>query len=257
MNISTPNRIAKTTVTILSVAALAVALGAPSTATAASTVPNPSAAESAASNTVAAFDAAHPIPAVTSTDPATYAQQNAAALAYWKAAPVSQMLAQYGCSETGLSIGEQATADGVQHTAVSMVVSCSDPTQLSKTGVSAMLTPRFSSATSLTSQAVHPDTTYGGCSAHSAYCVYGYSSTGELETYYQYQGTSSFTGHVRSGRHGGSCAAGTLIANSTNKTLSQNGYIDLIDYAYTVDSTYSDENVTSGGTVGGIFCETF
>jgi hypothetical protein len=75
--------------------AIAMALSTSSVASAVTAVPNSSpAAESAASSVVAAFAATHSIPVVNSTDRATYAAQNAAALAYWKAAPVAEMVAQ-------------------------------------------------------------------------------------------------------------------------------------------------------------------
>jgi hypothetical protein len=136
-----------------------------------------------------------------------------------------------------------------------MLVTCADPGQLATLPLTKMLTPRFASGGAALLTSVSPDVEYGGCSSHGAYCVYGWTG-GELENYYQYQGTSSFTGHVRSGR-GGTCSAGSLLANSSNYTLSHDQYIALINYDYTLDSTYSDENVTSGGSVGGIFCENF
>jgi hypothetical protein len=259
MTLITRAFIAQTGIALLSAGALSLALASPASAVANTAASSPSAtpaAESAASNAVAAFASTHPLPIVNSTDPATYAAQTATALAYWRAAPVAEMVAQYGCTESGLSIGESATSDGVEHVQISAAISCANSAATPVVPLTTMTSPRFATATTMTANLVHPDATYGGCSTHSAYCIYGYYPSGELEEYYQYQGTSSFTGHVRDGR-GANCGPGTFLANSSNEVLGEGGYIDFINYDYTVDSTYSDENVTSGGSVGGIFCKTF
>jgi hypothetical protein len=151
---------------------------------------------------------------------------------------------------------ESATSDGVEHAQVTAAISCGSSATSAVEPLTAMITPRFDTTTSAAPNLVHPDATYGGCSTHGAYCIHGYYPSGELEEYYQYQGTASFTGHVRDGR-GANCGPGTFLANSSNEALGEGGYIDFINYDYTVDSTYSDENVTSGGSVGGIFCSTF
>jgi hypothetical protein len=73
---------------------------------------------------VAEFAATHSPPVVTSTDSVIYAQQNIAALAYWKAVPLEALYGQYGCTVSGEEVRMQVGGDGVTRATAGWAAYC-------------------------------------------------------------------------------------------------------------------------------------
>jgi hypothetical protein len=95
---------------------------APPTAAASPTPPTPE--QISYARTVAQFASTHTPPVVTSTDPAIYAQQNAAAYEYLKALPVQALYGQYGCAVSFSAASMQVGGDGVNRATADRVVNC-------------------------------------------------------------------------------------------------------------------------------------
>jgi hypothetical protein len=102
---------------------LPVGLAPASAATPTSPAP-PTAAQISYARTVAQFASTHTPPVVTSTDPAIYAQQNAAAYEYLKALPVQALYGQYGCAVSYSAASMQVGGDGVNRATADRVVNC-------------------------------------------------------------------------------------------------------------------------------------
>jgi hypothetical protein len=196
---------------------------------------------------VSTFEASHPAPTVdASADAATFAQQTDAAYNYWKIAPISAMLGQWGCSVSQFNDSKQVGGDGVTRTNVSWISTC--PTSVDSVPKSQLTQART----------VSPDAAYGGCSSAGAYCITSAGTTYPLLTYFKNVLTGNFVGHVTAGEVAptSACAIGTNLGSTPNQTLAPGSAVTLETYGW-VDTKHSDTSVYSTGSIRGDYCLTF
>ncbi len=249
----------------LSVGALGAGVGAATAATTNGSIASPSsvsATETTAAATVAAYETAHPQPVANSKDPVVFQQEVTASLAWWKAAPLTAMYAQYGCTVSDPTFATATDGNGVRELNVSYVSTC--PTTSAAAPTTDFSAPRANAlpASSHADATITPDSSFSGCSPEGAYCFNENFSTGSISAKFTLVVSGSFTGHVRLGLGSGSgsgtgCSNGTLYAQSANHTIGEGSSITVVSTA-SVDRTWSDASIyESTGAQRGHFCDTF